>query len=458
MKTILVPVKNSFFIRNFLRTDALRLLEDANVRLVLMVPADKLSYYEQEFREPFLKFEVLPSFTHPALESLFQFFEMSSIHSRTVFMQHNWQLRRSQSGIKQIVRLPIFILRLFLWNIGRLRLWRKAVRKVYNALRDSTFDKVFERYRPDLVFCPSLVYPEDHVLARAARKHGVKLVGMILSWDNFYSKTFLRAPPDRLIVHTKMIAEQAERYADYPRERITITGIPQYDGHFRASGVLPRDQFFSSIGADPKSKLILYALSGKPALNIEFEILKVLSKLSRGGFLCEKANVLVRPYPRYDFSALKLRRIKEDLGFLACHSVSHVGSGRTSWEFDEASLSLLRNSLAHADIVITMYSTFFIEAAIFNKPLIGIAFDGELKLNYWNSARRFFDWDHLADIKHLGGVWLVRNEDELREAINTYLVEPRCLERGRKEIVTQQCEFTDGMAAQRVSRILIDEL
>ena len=118
-------------------------------------------------------------------------------------------------------------------------------------------------------------------------------------------------------------------------------------------------------------------------------------------------------------------------------------------------MSLLTNSLAHADIVVTMYSTFFIEAAIFNKPLVGIAFDGYKTLDYWNSAKRFFEWDHLRDIGNLGGIRMVRSREELADSINPYFENPKELEAGRKKIVRQQCEFTAGSAGERLADELI---
>ena len=141
-----------------------------------------------------------------------------------------------------------------------------------------------------------------------------------------------------------------------------------------------------------------------------------------------------------------MERIKKQYGFLAEPSMAHAGTGKDSWEFDEAAIRLLTNTLWHADIIVTMYSTFFIEGAICDKPLIGIAFDGTQKNNFWNSAARFFEWDHLAEIKPLGGIRLVHSNAELAEAISAYLQHPQYDHEGRARIVSQQCGFTDGKA------------
>jgi len=61
MKTILANVSTSFFVRNFLRTDVLQILnEKGSIRLVLLAPWEKLAYYRREFPQNFLVFEPLP--------------------------------------------------------------------------------------------------------------------------------------------------------------------------------------------------------------------------------------------------------------------------------------------------------------------------------------------------------------------------------------------------------------
>jgi CDP-glycerol glycerophosphotransferase (TagB/SpsB family) len=139
--------------------------------------------------------------------------------------------------------------------------------------------------------------------------------------------------------------------------------------------------------------------------------------------------------------------------------MAHVGGGKGDWEFDDRSLSLLINSLVHSDIIITMYSTFFIEGAIFNKPLIGVAYDGDKILPYWNSVSRFFsEWDHLRDLDHCGGIKLVRSNEEFLEAINTYFAHGENESDGRKKIIDEEVNFTDGKAGERLANVLITAL
>lgn len=458
MKTILIPITSNFFIRNFLRTDTARILaERPEITMVFLASEDKLAYYRSEFPYPNAVFEALPDPRNSFVERMFRFVETASIHSRTVAMMHEWRFRRRESQAPTVLRWCAYLVRRVLWHLGKYRAWRRMIRFSYGMLRDRAVSEAIMRHRPDLVFAPTML-PRDMAMLREAKRCGIRTLGMTLSWDNLYNKTMLRVHPDALLVQTASMREQANSRGDYPATRITVTGVPQYDDDFRRARVRPREEFLRQIGADPAKKLILYAFSGKAGLHIDFEITEILASVVSSKQIREPVEVLLRPYPRYDFPQEKLARWKARYGFLAESSAAHVGSGKEDWEFDEAALQMLANSLAHADVVITMFSTFFIEAAIFDRPLIGIAYDGSLAADYWNSAARFFDWDHLAVLKPMRGIRLVRSTEELARAINAYLADPALMREGRKKIVAEECHYTDGASAGRVAAALLGAL
>ncbi len=456
MKTILSKFDNSFFVRNFLRTDALDVvLSESDTRLVLLVPPAKMEYYRKEFPERRIIFEALQDVKKFPIERFFNFLERSSIHTNTVYMLLRSEFEKTKSNLSAPRRFFVFGSGVFLWWIGKFKFWRSLIRKIYFLIPSHVFADYFSKYKPDLVFCPYMVFG-DYLFLKEAKKAGLKTLGMTLSWDNLYSKTFLLAHPDNLIVQTDKIKSQAVRMGDY-RGEIFVAGIPQYDIHFKQHDIIPREDFINSLGGDPSKKLILYAFSGKAGLNIDFDVAKIIAgAVSREEI--KNSQILLRPYPRTDFPEEKLESIKKEYGVLAASPVSHIGSGDSDWEFDDKSVSFLVNSLQHADLVITMYSTFFIEAAIYNKPLIGVAFDGHQERGYWDSARRFFDWDHLRDIESLNGIWLVNTKNELIEAVKKCLDDPGYIEDGRYKIVLQQVGFTDGLSGDRVGKIILNLL
>lgn len=453
VKTILVKFDSSFFVRNFMRTAALnKILNTSNIKLVLLVPEDKLEYYKNEFSYPNVIFDVLSDLKKSKIEKFFNILERFSIHTNTVYMIFKSEFERTKN-LNILRRTIIFLFKFFLWQAGHFSFWRRFLRKVYFLIPSKKFASFFETYKPDLVFAPHMVFT-DYPFLKEAKKRGIKNLGMTLSWDNLYSKTFLLTHPDYLIVQTKIISEQVKTIGDYCGE-VFVCGIPQYDKHFTKKDIVSREEFFKKIGADPTKKLIVYAFSGKQGMHIDFDILRIVTEARKNKMINEDVEILARPYPRTDFPENKLEKLRREYGILALASTKHVGSGNDGWEFDRGSIFILENTLYHADIVLTMYSTFFIEAAIFDKPLVGIAFDGLKNLSYWDSASRFFEWDHLYDIKPLNGIWLVRDKNELISAINKYLKEPNFLKEGREKIVHKQVQFTDGCSAERVANVIL---
>lgn len=455
MHTILISITNNYVIRSVLRSDTLPLLaESSDTRIVFLAPETKIGYYRKEFSYPNVVFDRLPSAERSFAERVFKYIEIAGIPTRTAMMQSSAARHREGSRTPWARRIAASYLEMMLRLLGGFAWWRQMVRRLYYLIPSAHYAEVFDRWEPDLVFAPTMLTRDARVL-KEAKKRGIATAGMVLSWDNLYSKTMLRVHPDLLLVHTEGIKRQAVDLGDYPPDRIRVVGIPQFDRVVRKTGFIPRDRFLASLGADPSKQLIVYAFSGKAGLSIEFDILEDLYHLRRDGALGEDVEILVRPYPRYDLPPEKLERIKEQYGFRAEPSMAHVGGGKDDWEFDERALDLLVNTLIHADIVITMYSTFFIEGALADKPLIGIAYDGPEPRDYWNSAVRFFEWDHLAAIKPLDGIVLVRSHEELAQAIREYLRNPRMRAAGREKIRAQQCQSMDGASGERAARILL---
>lgn len=456
-KTILIKFDNSFFVRNFLRTDIFSILSSVgDLCMVFLAPEKKLTYYRKEFLGANVIFDVCPETRFFLSERVFRFVETASIHSHTVTLLQKTDFVRAKGQKILITRVGVYAIRRLLWQLGRFRWWRNLIRAMYRSLPSNTFASSLAKWKPDLVYCSSMVYT-DFRLLKEAKKAGFKTLGMILSWDNLHSKTMLRVFPDNLMVHTDDTMTQVMRYADYPKERMRVSGLPQYDRYFRRTGVTGRDQFIQSIGGDPSKKLIVYAVSGKAGLHIDLGIVKMIRDAIAANEISQDAEILFRAYPRYDFSPEKVVHITRELRCLVRPVMTHVGEGRDNWEFDEDAISFLANTLAHADAVVALYTTFFIEAALFDKPLIAVGFD-ERNVSYWDSAKRFFEWDHLRELYHLGGIQRVESRKELIEAINASFKNPSELHEGRMRMIARQSQFTDGKSGERVARIILDLL
>ena len=99
------------------------------------------------------------------------------------------------------------------------------------------------------------------------------------------------------------------------------------------------------------------------------------------------------------------------------------------------------------------------EAAVFDKPVIGVRFDADPKTPPEHSVLKIGDMhDHYRELEVIGGVRLVRNMDELISGINFYFEHPEADREGRKRIRDTQIEFTDGLNGRRAAEFILKEL
>src|SRR6266852_6348104 len=114
--------------------------------------------------------------------------------------------------------------------------------------------------------------------------------------------------------------------------------------------------------------------------------------------------------------------------------------------------------MRHSDVVINVASTLAIEAAIFDTPVVNIAFDGETPAEWVRSARRYYRFTHYVNVTRHDAVRVAETPDRLVEHIGRYLADPALDREGRRRVTLEQCHFLDGQSADRVATFVLDEL
>ena len=95
------------------------------------------------------------------------------------------------------------------------------------------------------------------------------------------------------------------------------------------------------------------------------------------------------------------------------------------------------------------------QAAIFGKPTVGIAFEVK-KQPLSKSPTQYYQTEHYAKAVATGGMRLAKSEEELVGAINAYLADPSLDRQARKRLVESQCWRMDGKAGERIAKIVLD--
>lgn len=443
-KKILITLSDGEVSKSILQTDVFPLLQE-HMRVVFLVHSRKVEYYRAQLGSG-ADVEALPK---PLSEWKNEFWSdifLYGVHTSSIRVK----IEHSYFSGGTIVGKWI---KLLLWQLGGLYLYRSLIRKLYMLDPDTTFNQLFSKHRPDLIFAANMTSMDDARLLKAAHKHGVPSVGMPKGWDNLTLKTFLPVFPDKLLVQTEMMKKDAVQL-DYPTGAISVVGFPKFDLYADKQNLQSRDDFMKKFGFDPKRPLILYAGAGDQLAPHDEEILADLLDAIEHGAIPGLPQVLVRPHPKYIYRA---ETIPQRPFWALDRPGSPVGSS-ADFEFDKNDVIHLMNSLYHANVLLHTASTLGVEAAIFDRPTITMAYDGHVKIPDALSVKRYYKYDHLRRVLATSGMSVVHSLDELLQAVIQALNDPSKQKQGRVRIVSENAYVIDGKAGARVVEALIQEV
>jgi CDP-glycerol glycerophosphotransferase (TagB/SpsB family) len=451
MKTIFLTIFEGVEAKNLLRTSVVpTLLSDPEVRLVLLTKsAERATYYEAEFSNPRLLYEVVPRGAVRGFDRVFATLKFTLLRTATT------ELRRRMAYEARRNRLAYWSG----WFINRL-LARPLVRRLvrfldYHLVRDATYAPLFDRYQPDLVFCAHLFdEPETH-LVREAKRRGVKVVALVNSWDKVTARCIMRLLPEKAIVFNDIVKQEMMMHNEMRAENVFVAGIPQYDDYLSAS-VTSRETFFARIKADPVKPLLVYAPMGSTFSAYDWDIIDLLHQLNSEKRFAHEVELLVRFQPNdfVDQEALAARPwLRYDYP-----GIRFTASRGVDWDMNAEDLAHLHATLMHLSILVCYASSVAVDAACFDKPVVNINFKTRNEGLTAKSPTFFYETEHYAKALRTGGIRLVASEGALIEWVNRYLEDSSLDHEGRARLVAEQCQFTDGRAGERMGKFTLEQL
>lgn len=450
MRTVFITIFQGVEAKNILRTDIYKnLVAGKDLRIVFLVGnQEKADYYKKEFNDPNVVYEVARMGRLGFWNRFFSGLKFVLLNSETVALRRRMIFQEKRN----------YFWFAYNWLVNGLlanRFARGIVRRLdYLLVKDEFFAELFQKYNPELVFCAHLFDNQEIQLIREARRRGVKTIGFVNSWDKMTARGIIRLLPDQLVVFNELVKEEAMRYGDMPGNKITISGIPQYDWHINYRP-LSRAEFFRKKELDPAKKLIVYAPMGKAFSNSDWDIIDLLNDAITGGVI-KNAQLFARFQPNdfTDDAELKKRPwlVYDKPG------VRFSKERGLDWDMSFDDIRGLTNTLVNADLFICYASSMSIDAAVFNKPVINIDFEVRPKELMSKSPTYFYQMTHYAKAVRTGGIRYPKNVSEFFQDINAYLENPKLDEAGRRRLVAEQCWKLDGKAGERVAQVVIESL
>jgi CDP-glycerol glycerophosphotransferase (TagB/SpsB family) len=217
-----------------------------------------------------------------------------------------------------------------------------------------------------------------------------------------------------------------------------------------------REEFFASMNLDPAKKTILFAPAGTILSDTDLDIVDIFKKALDEKKLISPIQLLIRNHPNHpaDFSPVSDRK---DMVIENPGKVFNVNNPKET-ELTLKDNEHLADELFYSDVIVWVATTLPLDAAIFDKPLIAVNFDGYEEKSYYESVRRYHDEDHMKKMLDCNGVKVADSKEDLIEIINMYLMDPSLDKEGRDAIIRQQFYGLDGKAGRRIGEYLLSFL
>lgn len=454
--TLLWSIPHGGTAGSMLRTGAMAAVLDAvpDLRVVLLSPLSGDPAFIGELAHPRVGFEILPSHTPAGLEGRL----LSVIQARYLDVCRTDTLRVRASKEFQGARL-LHPLKRVLGRIvaprGRRGDWYGVADRV---VTDPVMDAIFDRYQPSLVATasPGLIFSEIPVL-RTARRRGIRTMAVDLSWDNLTNKFFPSRQVDRLVLWNSSMRDEAHALHGYDFDRVAVAGPPQFDSYFTGTRS-SRADFCRQVGLDPDRRIITLATIPWSKFPHHDVVIDRLIEAMASNAIRDSASLLVRLHPRDDVCRYGPFAGRANVVVEKAFRQTSARSGDgMDVDFMAENTRHLADTLYHSDVVLNVASTIAIEASIFDTPVINIGFDGQP-----GSNSSLMEWHygstHFQKVVRSGAVRIAQSPGEMIDLINMYFANPATDAEGRRRIVAEQCEFTDGRSTDRVAAEIVGQL
>jgi hypothetical protein len=461
--TVLLAVTHGFAARYLLQTDVLAALQRAGATVVVLAPNAEDASMASDY--PSVRLEPLRSGLGRAERSSLWFFlshvRMFALAGRSGAFLNRWEgfearYRTKNPWMTRAIRAGLRVA----W---RSRAARRALVRLESRLYAPLVNAdAFERWRPDVVATASVGYvAEDALVLREARRRGVPCAGIVMGWDNPTSKGYRGADPDRIVVWSDRMADLVSELQDFPRPRIDVAGVAHFDRYVRPGALPARKALCAQLGLDPARPLILYATSSPGAWTRNVDVAETLVTAIDDGRLAG-GQLVVRVHPNYfradtPASLGPFERLAANRADVRLDRPGIVAGGmRIRLDNDDA--TRLGALIAHADVLVNMFSTTTVEACLCDTPVVQVsqhAYDAPDERFTSGRRQAWPQYIHMRRVVEIGAARTAESPDQLVSLVAAYLANPALDRAARADAARVECGPTDGHAGERLAGYLL---
>lgn len=440
MKTIVLSISRGSLVRNFFRSDVVRLLLAKGYQVVIATPNYDTPEIFDEFVHERLKIEPLHPPKNLRFEGIIRELAKAAIFNETILARYRYRFSGKEPN--KILYYPRLILSVIRFIPG-IKTFVRYIDTLVNPQHEH--DALIQKYKPSLVFITATHEYAENGLVKSAKRYGIPTAGMPKSWDNL-SKVLFLTKNDKHLVWNEYMKEQAIRFQGYIEKDVVVTGAPQFDYYAHKENRVSREEFCQQFNFDPRKKIILYGSTGGNCFD-EGAYVGLIQRWMSEGKLGE-VQILMRPHLGYHNDGEKFKKYIASNCMLDTHDKQNM-QFKDLWDSSEDHLKHLYNSMFHADVCVNIASTLTLDAAASGTPVINVNFDTEKNLSMNKSTKRLYTTDYINAVTHTGGTWLVESERAFLKALQEVLVEGK--RKDKEQVLIERFIYKkDGKAAERI--------
>ncbi|RYZ42241.1 MAG: hypothetical protein EOP49_28455, partial [Sphingobacteriales bacterium] len=311
---------------------------------------------------------------------------------------------------------------------------------------------ILAKHKPDAIISTRPVGPMEAMLLNAARRLNITRIMYILSWDNITAKGVFPETADYYLTWGPIMNNELKEYYKVTDDRLFLTGVTHFDVHHQTKQNPNVGFWLNKLKLDEKKPYLFFTMSASYYAPNEIEIIEWLAqKVERNAYGADM-QLVIRPHMANLMEGKSDLNWKDRLKAIESSRVAidfpDVDNTLLTWYMKDQDMVKLSNLLEGATICFNSGSTVAIEAVMLDKPTVLTFFDTE-KWPEWRSVQRMLEYVHIKKFLATGATRVVKSFDEMDNAIQTYLRDPKTDAPQRKIAVEQECYAADGKATER---------
>jgi hypothetical protein len=339
--------------------------------------------------------------------------------------------------------------------IQRFNFWQQLSFK--NDPKTIGYKAVLEKENFDILFFTHQRPPFVAPLIYQAEQLKIKTASFIFSWDNLASKGRMAANFDYYLVWSNLMkSELLQFYSSIKKEDIEVVGTPQFEPYVLDRYKVSEEDFISKFQLNPNFKTICFSCGDiATSKNDELYIETIANAIKEGEV--KDVNVIIRSSPAED--PIRFSEYVEKFPFIKWnypkwHLSRH--NHQESWSQRIPSvedIKDLRSLLQYSDVNINMLSTMSLDFIQFDKPVINTVFGNSNNDLY--DDQRFLKYAHIENVVKSNATKIVKNQEELINAINLYLNNSALDSENRKKLLQLQVSKPLENTGKRIAETLL---